>query len=379
MTQDQGGIVRAGVVGLGYWGPNIARNLAEGTRCELSWICDRREDALRGVHRRHPQARATTSYEEMLADPELDAVAIATPVSTHFDLALAAIDAGKHILMEKPLAASSAEAEELVRRADDAGIVLLPGHTFLYSPPVVKIKDMLETGALGDVYFLSLSRVNLGLHQQDVSVVWDLAPHDLAILSFWLGAMPSEVSAITRSCVFPHSPDVAFINLRYESGTIAHLELSWLSPVKLRRTSIVGSEKMVIYDDTSTEPIRIFDSGAQLPPPETFGEFRLSYRTGDIVSPKVDATEPLKIEVDDFCSAILEGTEPQSSPDIGLEVVRTIEAIEQSERSGGAPISLTGRRRAARIESRHASPSARPGSRRVVRPGRGVDSAPALD
>jgi len=380
VTQPQDGIVRAGVVGLGYWGPNIARNLAEGARCELTWICDRREHALRPARRRHPQAKATTSYEEMLADPELDAVAIATPVSTHFDLALAAIEAGKHVLMEKPLAASSTEAEELVRRAGEAGVVLLPGHTFLYSPPVVKIKDMLEAGALGDVYFLSLSRVNLGLHQQDVSVVWDLAPHDLAILSFWLGAMPSEVSAITRSCVFPNSPDVAFINLRYETGTIAHLELSWLSPVKLRRTSIVGSEKMVVYDDTSTEPIRIFDSGAELPPPETFGEFRLSYRTGDIVSPKVEATEPLKIEVDDFCAAILDGTQPQSSPDIGLEVVRTIEAIEQSERNGGAPVTLTRRRRGVPAENGHmSSPAARPGhsgTRRVtVRHGRGADAA----
>jgi predicted dehydrogenase len=340
VTRQREGTVRAGVVGLGYWGPNIARNLAEGTRSELTWICDRREAALRPAHRRHQHARATTSYEEMLADPDLDAVAIATPVSTHFDLALAAIEAGKHILMEKPLAASSAKAEELVRRAADARVVLLPGHTFLYSPPVVKIKHMLDVGVLGDIYFLSLSRVNLGLHQPDVSVVWDLAPHDLAILSFWLGSTPCEVSAITRSCVFPNSPDVAFINLRYDTGTIAHLELSWLSPVKLRRTSIVGSEKMVVYDDTSTEPIRIFDSGAELRPPETFGEFRLSYRTGDIVSPKVDATEPLKLEIEDFCSAILDGIEPQSSPQIGLDVVRTIEAIEQSERNGGAPITL---------------------------------------
>ena len=377
--------VNVGVVGLGYWGPNIARNLAEGERSALTWICDRREATLHAVHRRHPQARATTSYEEMLADPELDAVAIVTPVSTHFDLALAAIEAGKHVLIEKPLAASSTQAEELIHRADEAGVVLLPGHTFLYSPPVMKIKELLDAGELGDVYFLSLSRVNLGLHQADVSVVWDLAPHDLSILSFWVGTSPAEVSAMTRSCLFQSSPDVAFINLRYDTGTIAHLELSWLSPVKLRRTSIVGSKKMVIYDDTSTEPIRVFDAGAELPPPETFGEFRLSYRTGDIVSPKVEATEPLSIEIADFCSAILDGVEPRSTPGIGLEVVRTIEAIERSVQNGGAPVELVAEPRPRHAAKRYrSSPAIRAthvGDRRMtVRTSRGVAataSAPA--
>jgi predicted dehydrogenase len=213
----------------------------------------------------------------------------------------------------------------------------MPGHTFLYSPPVLKVKELLDEGALGEIYFISLSRVNLGLHQPDVSVVWDLAPHDLSILSFWLGGMPTEVSALTRSCVLPQSPDVAFVNLRFGNGTIAHLELSWLSPVKLRRTSVVGSEKMVVYDDTSNEPIRIFDAGAELPTPETFGEYRLTYRTGDIVSPKIDAAEPLALEVDDFCAAILDDTETRSSPRLGYEVVRAVEAIERSLESGGLP------------------------------------------
>jgi predicted dehydrogenase len=258
-----------------------------------------------------------------------------TPVATHYDLARTAIAAGKHVLIEKPLAASSAEADDLIARAKEANVVLMPGHTFLYSPPVVRIKELLDTGELGDIYFISLSRVNLGLHQPDVSVIWDLAPHDLSILSFWLEQMPVEISAMTRNCVLPHTPDVAFVNMRYDSGTVAHLELSWLSPVKLRRTSIVGSNKMVVYDDTSKEPIRIFDAGAELPPPETFGEFRLSYRTGDIVSPKVEATEPLALEVADFCSAVLDGVEPRSSAQLGYELVCTIEAIERALESGG--------------------------------------------
>jgi predicted dehydrogenase len=333
------GVVRIGVVGLGYWGPNIARNVAENPRAELAWLCDRSADTLAAAAARHPQARTTGSYEELLEDPGLDAVAIVTPVSTHYDLAAAALEAGKHVLVEKPLAASSAQAADLIALAAERSLVLLPGHTFLYSPPVVKVKQLLDAGALGEIYFISLSRVNLGLHQPDVSVVWDLAPHDLSILSFWLGGMPTEVSAFSRSCVLPETPDVAFVNLRFGEGTVAHLELSWLSPVKLRRTSIVGSEKMVVYDDTSNEPIRIFDAGAELPAPETFGEFRLTYRTGDIVSPKIDAAEPLALEIDDFCAAILDDTETRSSPRLGYEVVRAVEAIECSLQDGGRPCS----------------------------------------
>jgi predicted dehydrogenase len=331
------GVARIGVVGLGYWGPNVARNVAGSPRAELAWLCDCSPEALAAAADRHPQARTTASYEELLEDPELDAVAIVTPVSTHYELAVAALEAGKHVLVEKPLAASSAQAADLIEFAAEHSLVLLPGHTFLYSPPVVKVKELLDAGALGDIYFVSLSRVNLGLHQPDVSVVWDLAPHDLSILSFWLGGMPTEVSAFSRSCVLPETPDVAFVNLRFGAGTIAHLELSWLSPVKLRRTSIVGSEKMVVYDDTSNEPIRIFDAGAELPTPETFGEFRLTYRTGDIVSPKIDAMEPLALEVDDFCAAILDDTETRSSPRLGYEVVRTVEAIERSLQTAGRP------------------------------------------
>jgi predicted dehydrogenase len=329
--------VRVGVVGLGYWGPNVARNVAANPGAELAWLCDRSADLLEAASLRHPQARTTASYDDLLEDPDLDAVAIVTPVSTHYELALAALNAGKHVLVEKPLALSSAEAAELIDLAAERSLVLLPGHTFLYSPPVIKVKELLDAGELGDIYFISLSRVNLGLHQPDASVIWDLAPHDLSILSFWLGGMPTEVSAITRSCVLPGTPDVAFVNLRFETGTIAHLELSWLSPVKLRRTSIVGSEKMVVYDDTSNEPIRIFDAGAELPTPENFGEFRLTYRTGDIVSPKIDAMEPLALEIEDFCAAILDGRETQSSPKVGYEVVRAVEAIERSLQSGGRP------------------------------------------
>jgi len=322
--------IRVGVVGLGYWGPNLVRNLNEVPEAEVAYVCDTREERLATIARRYPAVRPTTSYGDLLADDTLDAVVIATPVSTHRPLAAAALEAGKHVFVEKPLAASSAEAIELIRLADARGLVLMPGHTFLYSPPVDAIRRLITSGALGDIYFVSMSRVNLGLHQQDVSVAWDLGPHDFSILRYWLGESPSRVSALSRSCVLPNTPDVAFINLEFPSETVAHVELSWLAPSKLRRTTIVGSAKMVVYDDTSNEPVRVFDSGAMLPDPKSFGEYRLTYRTGDIVSPRIDVAEPLFLELRDFCSAVLTGSTPRSSSRLGLDVVRMIEAVDAS-------------------------------------------------
>jgi predicted dehydrogenase len=334
--------VRIAVVGLGYWGPNLVRNLQEVEGAEVAWICDSRRERLEPLTRRYPAVRHTLSYDDVLADPSVDAVAIATPVSTHFSLAAAALRAGKHVFVEKPLAASSTEAADLARLADDRGLVLMPGHTFLYSPPVTMIRDLITAGTLGDIFFISTSRVNLGLHQPDVSVAWDLAPHDFSILRFWLDESPTYVSALSRACIVPGTPDVAFINLEFLSGTIAHVELSWLAPSKLRRTAIVGSEKMVVYDDTSNEPVRIFDSGVLLKDPETFGEYRLSYRTGDIVSPPVQAVEPLWLEMADFCSAIRSSSTPRSSRELGFDVVRMIEAVESSLETNGSRVEVLG-------------------------------------
>ena len=330
--------VRTAVVGLGYWGPNLVRNLHEIEPSDLVAVCDARPERLHAVARRYPAVRATTSFDDILADSSIDAVAIATPVSTHHELASAALRAGKHVFVEKPFADSVAAASELVDLAAERGVLIMPGHTFLYSPPVLLIKDLIDSGDLGDVYFISMSRVNLGLHQQDVSVVWDLGPHDFSILRYWLEDVPSHVSAMSRSCVLPGIPDVAFINLEFAepSPAIGHVEFSWLAPSKLRRTTIVGSEKMVVYDDTSNEPVRVFDSGVMLKDPESFGEYRLTYRAGDIVSPQIAAAEPLAAELTDFCAAIVEGTMPRSSYEIGLDVLRVIEAVDQSLASSGA-------------------------------------------
>jgi predicted dehydrogenase len=228
-----------------------------------------------------------------------------------------------------------------MRVAAERDLVLMPGHTFLYSPPVNAIRTLIQDGAIGDIYFISTSRVNLGLHQPDVSVVWDLGPHDFSILQYWLGETPTHASALSRGCVIPSIPDVAFINLEYGSGTVAHVELSWLAPSKLRRTTIVGSQKMIVYDDTGTEPVRIFDSGVSLPDPETFGEYRMTYRSGDILSPRVDAAEPLALELTDFATSIRHGEAPRSSGQLGLEVVRMIEAVDASLAASGARVELT--------------------------------------
>jgi predicted dehydrogenase len=328
--------VRVAVVGLGYWGPNLVRNLYELPEARVAAVCDADSSRLDSIQSRYPAIPGTTSFDALLEDPTVDAIAIATPVSTHADLCAKALEAGKHVFVEKPLAATSEEAEGLLALAQANDLVLMPGHTFLYSPPVVMIRELISSGALGEIYFISTSRVNLGLHQADVSVAWDLGPHDFSILRYWLEETPSHVTALSRGCVIPNIPDVTFINLEFASGAIAHVELSWLAPSKLRRTTIVGSEKMVVYDDTSNEPVRVFDSGVNLPNPETFGEYRLTYRTGDIVSPRIAASEPLFLELGDLCRAITGGETPRSSSELGLEVVRMIEAVDASLADDGA-------------------------------------------
>jgi predicted dehydrogenase len=334
-----------GVVGLGYWGPNLLRALAEMPGVDLAWICDLDEQLLDGFGKRYPGPIRTTDVGRLLDDPKLDAIVLATPVFTHFDLASRSLDAGKHTFVEKPLAPSSELASELLRRAQARKRVLMCGHTFLYSPPVRAIKDLLRRDELGEVFFVSSSRVNLGLHQPDVSVIWDLGPHDFSILLYWLEEMPSTVRAIGRDSIVPGIPDVAFVTMTYASGIVANVELSWLAPSKLRRTVIVGSRKMVVYDDGSPEPVRVFDHGVIYKDPETFGEYKLSYRTGDILSPKIDAYEPIVKELDDFLGAIQDGGESVANATLAKEVVQLAEAADDSMRRGGAEVALGKARR----------------------------------
>lgn len=323
------------VVGLGYWGPNRLRAITDIDGMEVTWICDRDATRTANLAHRHPNARATTDIDEALADPELDAIVLATPVFTHHSLASAALRAGKHVFVEKPLAASSGEANDLFSIAAECDRTLMCGHTFLYSPPVQRIKEILDAGELGDLHFISSSRTNLGPYRSDVSVLFDLGPHDFSMLLFWLGQMPDRVSAIGRDVISDGVQDVAFVNLTFPDGMLAHVEMSWLAPSKLRRTVIVGSEKMLVYEDGTPEPLRIFDSGIEIGDTSTFGQYQLSYRSGDIVSLRVDATEPITAELVDFRNAITTGSEPLSDRGMALDVIRTVEAAEASMAEGG--------------------------------------------
>ncbi|MGH2714317.1 MAG: Gfo/Idh/MocA family protein [Thermoleophilaceae bacterium] len=331
-----------GAIGLGYWGPNLLRVLVDDADVVVRWICDRDEERLARFHRRYPATRPTTRLEDVLEDPAVDAVVVATPVFTHFDLAHASLAAGKHTFVEKPLAPSCRLADELIAFAHRVDRVLMCGHTFLYSPPVRAIKRLLDEGTLGELYFVSASRVNLGPYRRDVSVVWDLAPHDFSVLLNWFGEAPATLRATGRAALASGIADVAFITMTFASGVVANVELSWLAPGKLRRTVLVGSEKMIVYDDGSAEPVRVFDQGIVLGEPESFGQYHLSYRTGDIVSPRIESSEPLVAELADFVRAIRSGDRLDANVRVAREVVRMTEAAELSLNSGGEAISLNG-------------------------------------
>jgi predicted dehydrogenase len=332
--------VGVGLIGLGYWGPNLLRVFSENPDVSLRWICDLDRERLAASKRRYPAVRVTTQMDRLLADPSVEAVAIATPVHTHYDLAARALAAGKHVFVEKPLAASTAHADDLAALAVAQDRILLCGHTFVYSPPVRTVKRMLEAGTLGEIYFISSSRVNLGIHQRDVSVIWDLGPHDFSILLYWLSELPTTVRAVGRDSIVKGIADVAFITMSFASGIVANVELSWLAPSKLRRTVMVGSERMVIYDDGASEPVRVFDRGVVYEDPATFGEYHLSYRTGDVLSPKIESYEPLGLELGDFVSAIRAGERMEFHTALARSVVRVVEAADRSLALGGREVSL---------------------------------------
>jgi predicted dehydrogenase len=331
-----------GVVGYGYWGPNLVRNFADASGASLVGISDLSAERLAEARRRYPSARVTQSYAELLADPTINALAIATPVSSHFDLAMQALDRGKHVLVEKPLAASSEQARRLIDEASRRNLVLMVDHTFVYTGAVRKIAELVRSGVLGDVYYYDSVRVNLGLFQHDVNVIWDLAVHDMAILDFVLPSKPVAASATGISHIPGQPENVAYITLFFADAKIAHLHVNWLAPVKVRRTLIGGSEKMIVYDDIEpSEKVKVYDKGVTVSTgSEEVYKLLVSYRSGDMWAPKLDQTEALQIETRHFIDCINNHKQSETDGHAGLRVVRLLEAAEKSMRNRGQLVDL---------------------------------------
>jgi predicted dehydrogenase len=332
---------RIAIVGYGYWGPNVARNVAELDVAELAAVCDASEERLAVARRRHPLTATTTSADEVLASADVDAVIVTTPVQTHFELARAALEAGKHVLVSKPLTADVGEAEALVALADERGLVLMVDHTFVYTGAVRKLRELVQSGELGDIYYVDSSRQNLGLLQSDVSVVWDLAPHDVSILLHVLDTFPTSVIAVGSRHLGPQE-EIAFITLKLPGDRLAHVNVSWLAPVKVRTMIVAGSAKMAIYDDTAVvEKVRVYDHGVSVgTDPDELHRLLVQYRAGDVHAPHLDPTEALSAECRAFVGAIVDGSPTPSDGRAGLDVVRILDAAARSMAEGGVEVSL---------------------------------------
>jgi predicted dehydrogenase len=336
-------LINFAVIGYGYWGPNLVRNLITNSKCGKVVVCDNNEKRLNKARQNYQtrQLVTTAEIENVLDDESIKGVVIATPISTHFELAKAAMDKGKHVFVEKPLAHTEELAYHLLEISKSKGLTLMVGHTFLYSPPVIKINDILIDKLLGDIYFINIQRINLGLHQQDVNVLWDLGPHDISTLLYWLKEEPVIVSAFGRDCIQKGIPDVCFVRLQFPSQIICNINMSWLAPSKLRQTIIVGSQKMLLYDDTEVqEKVKIYDMGVNYKDPDTFGEFHLSYRSGDITIPKINGDEPLKIEMSHFIDCIEKGQKPKTNCTQGWQVVKILDAANNSLKKDGIPVTI---------------------------------------
>lgn len=328
--------VRVGVIGAGYWGPNLIRNFHQMPDVDVVAVADKREDRLQYIRQVYPQVGTTRSHEDFFS-MGLDAVVIATPPATHYTLARDCLQHGLHIFVEKPITLHSHHAEELIALAEACNLRLMVGHVFEYNAAVRKMKEIVDSGELGDVYYINAVRVNLGLYQPELNVLWDLAPHDLSILLYLLGDDPVSVTAQGGDRVFTGIHDIAYMHLVFPNNILAHVHVSWLDPNKERRITIVGSKKMLVYDDVEPmDKLKIYDKGVETPPyTETYADFHCSYRYGDIATPRLDLVEPLRAECQHFVECIRHGTTPQSDGRVGLRVVRLLEMADRSLRSGG--------------------------------------------
>jgi predicted dehydrogenase len=335
-------MIGVGTIGYGYWGPNLVRNFSDLPESRVVAVSDLRPERLEQLKRRYPHIEATTDHRQLLTHPAIDAIAIATPVSTHFDLAMQAIHAGKHVLVEKPLTATSEQGERLLEEAERCKRILMVDHTFVYTGAVRKIKELLDTEKLGQLYYYDSVRVNLGLFQHDVSVLWDLAVHDLSIMDYVLNERPCAVSAVGVAHVSGQPKDVAYLNCFFHNQLIAHFHVNWLAPVKIRRTLIGGDRQMIVYDDLEpSEMVKVYNKGITLNNgPEGIYQLLVSYRTGDMWAPQLDQTEALKIEVVHFIDCISKNRRPVTDGQVGLRVVRILEAASHSMAQRGRPVEL---------------------------------------
>lgn len=337
-------MIRIGVIGYGYWGPNLVRNFFEASEAEVGCVSDVRPDRLALIGNRYPSIKTTQNFLELVQDPSLDAVAIATPVSTHYELALQALQAGKHVLVEKPLASSTEQVQRLIDMAQKRNRVLMVDHTFVYTGAVRKIRELVDGGNLGEIYYYDSVRVNLGLFQHDVNVLCDLAVHDLAIMDYVLPFRPCAVSATGLSHVPGGTENIAYLTLFFEGSQIAHIHANWLAPVKLRRTLIGASRKMIVYDDLDqSEKVKVYDKGITLnhhQSPEKLYQMLVGYRTGDMWAPQIDVTEALRREVEHFLDCIQRQQEPTTGGFAGLRVVEILQAASLSMNQRGRPVEL---------------------------------------
>jgi predicted dehydrogenase len=333
-------VLRVGVIGYGYWGPNIVRNLHALDNCRVAAICDRSSGALARAAKTYPGVELTTDFNAVLTSPDIDAVAVVTPVWTHFDLAKSALLNGKHVFVEKPFTSTSAQAQELIELAERKNLTIMVDHTFLYSGAVRKIKQLVDNGTLGSLYYFDSTRVNLGLFQHDVSVVWDLAPHDLSIMDYVIGQKPEAVVA-TGANHLNGVADMAFVTVYFPGTTIAHINVNWLSPVKVRTTLIGGTEKMLVWNDLEPdEKIKVYDKGVQIANGQSVYDLLVSYRSGDVWAPKVEQTEALKLELGTFVDCVMNNKTPINDGIAGLRIVRLLESAEQSLNERGKLVSL---------------------------------------
>lgn len=334
-------MINVGIVGYGYWGPNLVRNFMSSPATTVIMVADRVQDRRDKVQTLYPAIAVTASVEELIADRRIDAVVIATPVESHFDLAMASLKAGKHVLVEKPIASTSDQAQQLIAEAQRRRLVLLVDHTFVYTGAVRKMHELIRKEGFGKVRYYDSTRVNLGMFQNDVNVLWDLAVHDLSIMSYVLDEAPVAVSATGQAHLDGQPEYAAFLTVFF-SNMIGHINVNWLSPVKIRRTLVGGSNQMIVYDDLETsEKIKLYDKGISVTEtPDDVRKLLISYRTGDLWSPKVDETEALAVEVEHFAACIAGREKPQTGGEEGLQLVRILEAADRSIRNCGAPVKL---------------------------------------